>query len=272
MLKIISILILPFFLYADMIDDKILNLLGKKEYRIHNNLIGILFKKRENFLIGDQIRYIPLLTKLKKNGLLHIAFEKPVDFTVHFHTKSDPRKSLKILNDTLKNLGYYYFFTKEMNYDGKEELNWSISLKTEYAIDPLVFAKELLKQECLVTDIQRVSDKEWRYSVDSDNGKLLDTVFIDSNEKVVLQKPLKPYLLTINEGKVLKIISRKLNKWYPYIVFYDEDLNILQIIKKNRMYKGLQVKIPENTKYIKVSDLFNLINIKRGLSVTVKTM
>jgi hypothetical protein len=55
-----------------------------------------------------------------------------------------------------------------------------------------------------------------------------------------------------------------------YIVFYDKDLNILDTIKKNRVYRGLKSNVPYGTHYIKITDRYTLINIKRGLSITIK--
>ena len=53
-------------------------------------------------------------------------------------------------------------------------------------------------------------------------------------------------------------------------MFYDEHLNVLKIVKKDRMFKGLTISIPETSRYIKVTDLYTLINIKRGLSIITK--
>jgi hypothetical protein len=258
-------------LQADKLDDKILNLLGQKDYQLHHNLINILFQKRERFFLGDEIRFVPVLKALKKNGLLHLGFDRPKRLTVEFHLYHDPLKSLKVMNDTLKSLGYYYYFTKKSIYDGNGNLTWTITLNTEYAIDPFVLSSELVKQECRILDIEKVSDDKWVYKIDTLNAKVADTILVESNERVILQKPLKPYFIEIKEGRELRIIGRKLNNWFPYIVFYDSHLNVLDVIKKKRIYRGLVTKIPENTKYIKISDLYNLINIKRGLSIIVKS-
>ena len=77
-------------------------------------------------------------------------------------------------------------------------------------------------------------------------------------------------MLKISKAKSLQVISRNLNNWFPHIVFFDKDLMVLTVIKKDRVFKGLRVKIPENTRYVKVTDTYNLINIKRGLSIIVR--
>jgi predicted RNA-binding protein associated with RNAse of E/G family len=61
-----------------------------------------------------------------------------------------------------------------------------------------------------------------------------------------------------------------LNHWHPYIVFYDKHLNILKIIKKDNIFKTFNTNIPKGTNYIKITDLYMLLNIKRGLSVIIR--
>ena len=74
----------------------------------------------------------------------------------------------------------------------------------------------------------------------------------------------------MEDGKSLQIISRNLNNWFPNIVFFDKDLRVLKMIKRDRIYKGLKTEIPDGTIYIKITDMYNLINIKRGLSIIVR--
>jgi hypothetical protein len=35
----------------------------------------------------------------------------------------------------------------------------------------------------------------------------------------------------------------------------------------DRVYEGLKVTIPKNAKYVKISDRYTLLNLKRGLSI-----
>jgi len=254
----------------DLLFDKIENIIGSKEFAIHKNLVNLLFQNKQAFYIGDNLNYLFILKRLRQNGLLKLKLSQPKEILVKFETNFDPIKSLKILNDTLKSLGYYYYFTKSTQYDGEGHLIWSIKLKTSYAIDPLSLALELANHESRIKHISREENDTWTYSINTQNSHIADSLFVDTNEKVVLQKPLKPYFIKIGAAKTLKILSRKLNNWYPYIVFYDKHLNVLRVIKKDRMFKGLSMKIPESSAYIKITDLYTLINIKRGLSIITK--
>lgn len=271
MLKnILFTILLTFSLNADLLDDKVKNLIGEEDFIKHNNLINFIFKNRDTFLISDTLNYTEIVKKLQENGLLKLIFDKPKDIIVTFQVNKDPIKSLKILKDTLKSLGYYYYFTKSTHFDGENRLLWSIKLTTEAAIDPLVLSYELLKQDARILEITKKENDEWVYKIDTMNSSLNESLSILNNQKVVLRKPLTPYILKINKAKNIYITSRTLNRWSPYIVFYDKHLNILEVVKKDKIYRKLKLSIPESTKYIKISDLFTLINIKRGLSVIIK--
>ena len=251
---------------------KIENFIGKKQFLVHNNLINLLFKNKEDFYNNsNKLNYILLLQTLKENGLLDLKFKKPQELNIEFHTNKDAIKSLKILNETLRAMGYYYYFIKSTSFKAETgELTWIINFKAEYALDPLLLIQELRLRNCYVLNIEKKNITYWKYSFDVTNSNIRESIKIDNNEKVILQKPLRPYFLEVNNATTLQVIGRTLNHWFPYIAFYDEHFKVLQVIKKKRIHKGYRTNIPETTKYIKISDLYTLINIKRGLSVIVK--
>lgn len=280
MLKLlIASVLLSFSLFAneteietstpDLLHAKIKNFIGDEEYTEHINLINYIFKNRTNYEYNDSINYISLVKTLKKNGLLHLNYEEPKDILVEFQINNNPLKSLKILKDTLKSLGYYYYFTKKTVYSNDKQLIWIIKLTTEAAIDPLVLSNELLKQDCRMVDIRKEGDK-WIYNIDTNFANLKDAIYVSSNERVSFKKPLKDYFIRIDKAQSLYVASRILNKWFPNIVFYDKHLNILKVVNEDKVHRNIKVKVPEETRYIKISDLYTLINIKRGLSVIIK--
>jgi hypothetical protein len=258
-------------LNATVLHEKIENLIGQKDYKLHKNLITLIFNDQAKFfLANERLNYPLVLKELKQNGLLHLKLPQPQEIEVEFHTNKDSVKSLKILNDTLKALGYYYYFTKSTQYNSNGLLVWTIKLKTEFVIDPLVFVNEILKNDCRVVEINKEENHKWIYKIDTNFANIAESIFIDSNELIKLQKPLRPYFIKINGSGVLKVMSTSLNHWYPYIVFYDEHLNILNIIKKEQFSRRVSLSIPLQTKYIKITDLYTLDNIKRGLNVMIK--
>lgn len=252
-----------------LLHDKIKNLIGEPIYNEHINLINFVFKNKHNYQHNESLNYISIIKTLKENGLLHLNYEEPKDILIQFKINNNPLKSLKILKDTLKSLGYYYYFTKTSVYDGDKILNWTIKLKTEAAIDPLVLSNELLEKDCRMVDISKENDK-WIYTIDTNFASLKDAMYVSSNERVSFQKPLTPYFIRIDKAQSLYVASRVLNRWFPNIVFYDKHLKILKVVNEDRVHRNIRLSVPEETKYIKISDLYTLINIKRGLSVIIK--
>ena len=257
-------------LSGSVLKEKVENLIGTKDYKTHNSLIDLLFKNESKYIVNNKIKYYKLFKTLQENGLLNLRLNKPSDIEIEFTSINKNFKSYKILNDTMQVLGYRYFFTKSMSINDQKNLVWKIMFKAEYMLDPVVLLKELRDNSCKVTKVMNHGSNKWSYEIDFKKAELTTAIKIDKNERVKFQKPLRAYMLKVNDAKSLQVISRNLNNWFPHIVFFDKDLKALQVIKKNRVFKGLKVKVPNNTKYVKITDLYNLINIKRGLSIIVR--
>ena len=257
-------------LNGSILYDKVENIIGENEYKVNKGLIHLLFKDEKKFLNNTDIKYYELFNELQENGLLNLHLDKPKDITIEFKILNKNLKAYKILNDTMRALGYRYFFTKSMDISKKQELLWKIVFKAEYMLDPVVLLKELRLNNCKTIEVTNKDTNHWCYEIDFNNSILYNSVKIEKNEKVKFNKPLRAFFLDVENGKKLQIISRKLNSWFPHIVFFDKNLKVLNIIKKNRIYHGLNIKIPVGTKYIKITDMYNLINIKRGLTVIVR--
>jgi len=264
-------LLLMLTLHANELHQKIESLMGQKDYRLHKNLIGLITNDETKFFLPTgQINYPLLLKELKQNGILNLKLSSPQEIEVEFQTNKNPLKSLKILNDTLKSLGYYYYFTTNTQYDSGGALVWTIKLKTESVIDPLIFMNEISKSDCRIVDINKEQNDKWIYKIDTNFANISESIFVNSNELLKLQKPLRPYFLKINGGRVLKVESTASDRWHPHVVFYDDQLNIVHIIKNDQYSKQISYDIPVNTKYIKITDFYTLDNIKRGLNVIIK--
>ncbi len=254
---------------ANVVVQKVHNIIGDKDFQRHKALIELLFKQEAFFVANEKIKYFNMFDTLQKNGLLNLNFNRPTQVAIEFKIDGDNKKGYKILNDLLQTLGYRYFFTKKLE-KNEEGLYWIISLKVEYMLDPVMFLRELKYSGCNVLDITKKADNRWYYEIDFTNARILKAARVQKNEKVRFQKPLKPLFLDIEGAKILQILSRNLNRWFPDIVFFDKDLNVIKEIKMDRVYKGLKTKVPEGTRYVKITDIYNLTNIKRGLTLIVR--
>lgn len=249
------------------INTPIKDILGPSAFNKHKNLINYIFKGSSSYYNNGQVNYIALTSKLQSNGLLKLKYGSTKYINVSFKISDTPKKSLLILKSALKSLGYYYYLVQDAKYDRNNYI-WNIKLKTEAAINPLRLAKALAKNNCKVSYIKREGVYNWKYSINSDNSKIYKAKNLTTNNQLSLKKPLKPYILKISNANSLKITSNSGNRWHPDVVFYDNDLNIIENFKDDSLHQTLRVDVPNNTTYIKINDLYSLANLKRGISVT----
>lgn len=249
------------------LDMKIKDLLGNSDYNTHKNLINHIFNNESNFYTNNQIDYTRIIQELMNNGVLKLNFPSTQDISVTFNVNSNPKKSLKNLNDILKAIGQPNFVTKEeMIVDNN--LRWTIQLKTAAAISPLRLSQELQAINCRIVDIKREGDYNWSYSIDTTNSSIYKEENLENNNQLSLRKPLKPYMIKVANASVITIKSNSGNTWFPSVVFYDNGLNIIGIYEENSLQKSLKLEVPENTKYIKIDDLYTLANLKQGINIT----
>jgi len=251
-------------------NEKIANIIGYDTFNENLSLINYIFQDKSAYYQNQSLNYPAVMQRLKDNGLLTVSLNAPENITISFKISNAPIKSMKIISDSLKRLGYYHYFTKSLVYNEDRSATWIINLKTEAAIDPLMLSIELAQSNCKFIDIKKEGYTKWSYVIDTSNSTLAKSQKLIAGEKVDLRKPLKPYFINFEEASDLIVLSKPGNQWFPNIVFYDKDLNILEIVKDDKKSRSIKLAIPEDTKYVKIDDIYTLENIKRGLSVMIK--
>lgn len=251
----------------DKLSLKIQSLVNEKIYKRDKAYLDIIFSPKEEYFSEDgSVDSVKVIKTLKDNGVLNLFFKKPRKINISFKTDGDSLFFVKIMSDTLRNIGYYRYVTKESNLNNSE-FTWKISLTSEYATDPVVLSKELHKSGCKITDIVKESDTDWVYVIDMQNARLNTTVLV-ADEEVRLKRSLYSYWLDVSNIKKLKIDSSYRNSWYPYIAYYDESLKLLRVIRRDKKRSTITLNMRENTHYLKISDIYTLKNIKDSLILT----
>lgn len=264
--KLILLITVSVMLSANL-DMKVKDLLGNSDYNTHKNLINHIFSNEANFYTNNQIDYTKIIQELSNNGVLKLNLPSTQNVSITFNVNKYPKKSSKNLTDILKALGQHNFVVQE-EIVVNNNLKWTIQVKTAAAISPLRLSQELQSINCRIVDIKREGDYNWSYSVDTSDSSIYRAEDLINNKDLSLKKPLKPYMIKVSNAKVITIKSLNGNIWYPNVVFYDESLNIIGIYEENSLHKSLRLEVPNNTKYIKIDDLYTLANIKQGLNIT----
>lgn len=250
----------------EMLDLKIKSLLPKQVYIENKSYINTILFDEPLYILNDRVDALKVIGKLKDDGLLELYFDKPSELRLNFHTSDNPLFFVKIMGDTLRNMGYYRYITKESKLD-ETGFTWSITLKAEYVIDPQVLQNELSSSGSTIVDINRINLKEWTFSIDMRDAYLNVEALQDGFE-VELQRSLYAYWLDVSMIKQLRISSSRRNSWYPYITYFDSSLHLLKVVKEDSRRRKMLLEIPQSAKYIKISDIYTLKNIKDVLLLT----
>ena len=252
----------------DPLTQKIKSFLRPKTYTQNKDFIQAIFDPASDYYTNDRVDVVKVIATLKENGLLDLFFEKPQQFRIDFRTNGSPLFFVKLMSDTLSSMGYFKYTTVASQRDASEFV-WSIVLTSEYATDPIILQHELQKRGCEIVDIGRDDVQDWNYLIDISHAKL-NVKQLETDTKVVLQKSLYEHWLDVSNITQLRIESKRRNRWYPYISYYDSALHLLKVTKIDRVTKAIELEMPKTTRYIRITDLYTLKNIKDELVLLPK--
>ena len=256
------------FSYEDQLTKKIKSFLSYNRYERNKKFINIIFSPKSDFYKNDKVDVVKVVQTLKENGLLKLFFNNPKELKLHFKTFGPPLFFVKLMRESLRNIGYYRYITTDSSFTGLE-FTWSVSLTSEYATDPLILQQELKKVGCTIVDIEQISSTEWSYVIDMIDG-FLNVPVLEVSEELKLKRSLYSHWLNVSQIKKLVILSSRRNNWYPYISYYDSSLKLIEVIKRDKRIKKITLNLPEFTKYIKISDIYTLKNLKDELTLYPK--
>jgi len=263
---LVVLLFTSFALFADdLLYEKIQSFISAESYENNQGFIEIIFKDEASFYQNERLDVVKVLETLKNNGLLKLSFSEPRHLTLAFHANGSPLFFVKLMSDTLRSIGYYRYLT-EYSKSNNSEFIWQIGLDSEYITDSSVLRRELLKRGCDITDVVRKDDVSWVYTIDMHEAHL-DVMNIVAEDELLLKRALTPHWLNVSTVQRLKLTSLGGNSWYPYITFFDAKLHLLRVYKRDSKTWQIKIKMPDDTQYVKVADLYNLKNIKDGLKV-----
>lgn len=275
MVKILSVfLFFTTLLFSELIESEIVDeeslltqkiktFVNEESFSVNKEFVKLIFSPQEDFYTQDRVDVVKVVETLKENGLLNLFFKEPQELKLSFKTSASPLFFVKIMGDTLRNIGYYRYVTTESKLDSSQ-FTWNISLKSEYATDPLILQEELNKSGATIIDIIKHSDTQWEYSIDTSSA-YLNVPVLEESKEVKLKRSLYAHWLDVQKINNLKIKSSFRDRWYPEISYYDQYLHLLEVIKKDRKTRTLFLVMPNNAKYIKIADMYTLKNVRDNL-------
>jgi len=231
------------------------NILGEETFNKYENLIKSSLE--ENASLKQTLIF------LKDNGLINLYFNKIK--TIHptfIFSNNNPVFNTKTLYDSLKEMGYLNFYPIKIHKN--QTYSITLEMKSQNYIDPLILLNQLNKRGCNITDIKKT--RNFIYYISCPDEKIINTYPL-TNDIQILHNITGIYWINPNNFTKIYISTSKYDFWHPYIVFYDTNLNILNIISTSDLIRKQILNIPKECKYIKITDAFTKENIKRGIFI-----
>lgn len=268
MKKLLILLLLLASAYGDLIDEKVRSLVDPNSYLQHQRLIEILFREKREFHIDEnRIDSVKIVTTLKENGLLDIFYNgEPKEIKATFRTIKNQNFFLKAVKDSLTDLGYNFTIVSSVK---KEKLffEWTITYRSDHAIDPALLFKRISNYGINIDDISKTKD-DWFYLLSASNIVLPEATSLTLNDPSakLLLVPSGEYWVEIPENTQKITIKRRTGAiWFPYIAFYDQDFKILSVVAYNEAKRSISIKGSHGSKYMKITDNYTTENLKHGI-------
>ncbi|MDY5556778.1 hypothetical protein [Helicobacter sp.] len=253
------------------VDYRIMQLLGAESYKVNQKFIDRLFSNQGYFLDKQGQPDLYKISKtLKQNGLLGLKFKQPMELEIAFVIDENPQTFVSVLYDVLDTMGYYYFLVKQSLLQEKQ-FKFVLSMNTEYAIDPTLLQEKLAEYGYKVQSIERTNISQWNYAVaEMQNLKYPKAIVLTPNEMHFSANLRGEYWYVVAGGKKLDVKSSNNIAWYPKIVFFDAQLNVIEIVSSEKLMREIQKEIPKGAKFVKIVDNYLPITTKNGLEVVMQ--
>lgn len=248
------------------LNEKIKNFVGEKDFTLNENFLRRIFRKQGDFFRDGELDNSKILHALKDNGLLDLSLPDPQQIRVIFRSQTGVLFLLLSLKNALQSMGYSYFEVKKVTQnEGDTEI--VVSLFSEYMIDPLIMMNELNNRGYIFDDVRRVDPKTWRYDVTLIDPRLQNAKNIYPNSSAEMRDVSGEYWLGVTQTGRINIIANN-PKWRPKIVFFDKNLQILDILRRESSLGQITFQPALNTRFMLISDLDNPTAIRSGIKIS----
>lgn len=256
-------------LLGGVLEDSIKSLVDDGTYKKHQKLIKILFEDFKFYMRGGNVDNVKVVKTLEENGLLNLILPNSKNIELKFaYSGENPLFFVKSMNDTLQKMGISFYLIREAKLD-KNGFIWTISFEAKIVPDPVLLAKRLAKYNISINSLERKDSTHWFYRIDMNNA-ILPTRVLQAGENFQLVRPIRPVWFNVSKIKRLILRESPGSHWYADVVVYDKMLHILSMRQNDTRTRYLNLKLPPDAVYVKVSDRFTLENLKSGLQITAK--
>jgi len=267
--KAALLLLFGSLLFADTVLQKVRSLIDEETYSSHSKLISLLFEDESAYMKSSSVDMVKVASTLEENGLLKLSFPSAEQVELTFeYGGENPLFFMKLMTDTLRNMGLSFVLTKEAKLD-KEGFSWTVTYEAKSVPDPVLLSRRLEKNRVSVTDLERIDGTRWRYRIDM-SGATVSAQPIAAGRSLKIVRPIRPVWVEVSRIKRLVIRELPGSHWYADVVVYDKMLHILSMRQSETRTRYLNLKLPADAAYVKIGDRFTLENLRSGVKLTAK--
>ena len=218
------------YIWADVFDDKVRNLIGEQNYQLNVNFLNKIFANKTMYYTNGRLDIAKIVYALKNNGLLTSRFGQPSEVKLSFSARTSPILLTKVTN----------------------------------------ILDELSKRGFVCLDINRISEQQWEYVLEVNEPRLPNTKFLAKSATLNLREVSGEYWLALNANGDLHIQTINFIKWNPRVVLYDKNLGIVDIVANTGMSASAKIRVPRGVKFVMITDYDSPESLKGGISVNLK--
>lgn len=270
MVRFLAFLFIATFCFGASLQENLKSIIGNKVYEVNIKKINSLFSNEASFIDNNSnLNYEKITNLLVTNSLLNLNYASPVYMDLTFRSKTSALLFLKVISQSLNDIGYTYFLTKEFSTVDSQIL-WNISINTQFLPNPGSLYKELKSENTFITNITRNNQFSFTYDIDMSHASI-HTHYYEPDIDFELSKPLEPYFFNIIGKSSIQITSKSSDAWFAFVKIFDKNLKLLSQIKSDKKEKSININFSPDATYILIEDAYSLENIKHGLTIYIKS-
>lgn len=182
---------------------------------------------------------------------------------LHLQIEQGGILSTKIIHSALITMGFKVDIERFNLSEGLNEMDLTLSGRKPY--DPQWFAETLMEHQITLLK-KEMKNKVWSITLDASSARW-NLQPINEDESATLARSFNPYWFTIDQANMIEIQAPYGIKWYPEVAILDENMQVLLSQKESKPYDTFTLKLPPNSKYLKVSNANGMKILKEGLWV-----
>lgn len=175
----------------------------------------------------------------------------------------EPMTALKAIQQGFSTLGYKYEITAMSMKDGYGEVHGTAVGIKPFSAETL---NESFAEEEMAVENADFNEGSLRMVLDAKEA-VWNAPLIGNDEGVELQRPSNAQWFRIQGGQTVRIEPPYVGKWYPEIAVLDGSMRVLYSYRSPKSKEAWEIELPEEARYLKVSNVWGMKLLKEGMWV-----